>query len=50
MHSGAEQFAAQLLTLFTTPVVYLYLDRLSTFLRRKKNGAMKQDAATSPLK
>jgi hypothetical protein len=50
MHSGAKQFAAQLLTLFTTPVVYLYLDRLSTFLRRKKNGAMKQDAAASPLK
>jgi HAE1 family hydrophobic/amphiphilic exporter-1 len=25
---------SQLLTLFTTPVVYLYLDRLSEYLRR----------------
>ena len=41
---------SQLLTLFTTPVVYLYLDRLNTFVRRKKHGAMKQDAAAPPLK
>jgi Cu/Ag efflux pump CusA len=41
---------SQLLTLFTTPVVYIYLDRLNTFLRRKKNGAMKRDAAASRLK
>jgi AcrB/AcrD/AcrF family len=26
----------QLLTLYTTPVVYLYLDRLQTWLRRNK--------------
>ncbi|HET9606216.1 MAG TPA: hypothetical protein VFO87_04150, partial [Nitrospira sp.] len=27
---------SQLLTLFTTPVVYLYLDRLGGFLRHKR--------------
>jgi hypothetical protein len=27
---------SQLLTLYTTPVVYLYLDRLQTWLRRNK--------------
>ena len=27
---------SQLLTLYTTPVVYLYLDRLQTWLRRDK--------------
>jgi HAE1 family hydrophobic/amphiphilic exporter-1 len=30
---------SQLLTLFTTPVVYLYLDRLSGFLRRLRSPA-----------
>jgi hydrophobe/amphiphile efflux-1 (HAE1) family protein len=29
---------SQLLTLYTTPVVYLYLDRLQTWLRGKKRG------------
>ena len=41
---------SQLLTFFTTPVVYLYLDRLNTFLRGEKHGPMKQDATASPLK
>jgi hypothetical protein len=27
---------SQLLTLYTTPVVYLYLDRLQTWLRRNR--------------
>jgi hypothetical protein len=40
----------QLLTLFTTPVVYLYLNRLKTFPRRKRRNPSKQDAAPSPLK
>jgi multidrug efflux pump subunit AcrB len=30
---------SQLLTLFTTPVVYLYLDRLSEFLQRLRVGS-----------
>lgn len=30
---------SQLLTLYTTPVVYLYLDRLQTWLRRNSCGA-----------
>jgi HAE1 family hydrophobic/amphiphilic exporter-1 len=32
---------SQILTLFTTPVVYLYLDRLSSFLRRSRGTAQK---------
>jgi HAE1 family hydrophobic/amphiphilic exporter-1 len=34
---------SQLLTLYTTPVVYLYLDRLQTWLRRDKAGAVEAD-------
>ena len=30
---------SQCLTLFTTPVIYLYMDRLSRFLRRLRGGA-----------
>ncbi len=29
---------SQLLTLYTTPVVYLYLERLRLFLRRARTG------------
>ena len=29
---------SQLLTLYTTPVVYLYLDRLQTWLQRRKRA------------
>ena len=40
---GAITAAGQLLTLFTTPVVYLYLDRLQEWLSgaepRRANGA-----------
>jgi len=32
-------FVSQLLTLYITPVIYLYLDRLTARLRRKKNTA-----------
>src|SRR5207302_5962735 len=31
---------SQLLTLYTTPVVYLYLDRLQTWLRRRKHDRL----------
>jgi multidrug efflux pump subunit AcrB len=39
---------SQLLTLYTTPVVYLYLDRLGDFLGRLRHGAQshRQVAAT----
>ena len=40
---------SQLLTLYTTPVIYLYLDRLQIWLRQKKrtkvDGAEKVFAA-----
>jgi hydrophobe/amphiphile efflux-1 (HAE1) family protein len=41
---------SQLLTLYTTPVVYLYLDRLSGFLGRLRQGGQsrRQVAATHP--
>jgi len=37
---------SQILTLYTTPVVYLYLDRLGAFLRR---WAQPGDAQTSEI-
>ena len=30
---------SQMLTLFTTPVVYIYMDRIQTFLQRSRKGA-----------
>ena len=36
---------SQVLTLFTTPVVYLYLDRLQTGLGRARDGHEDEDAA-----
>ena len=33
--------------LFTTPVVYLYLNRVKTLPRRKRRNPSKQDAAPS---
>ena len=41
---------SQLLTLFTTPVVYIYLDQLGSWLRslrRKQTLAVPQGSATS---
>src|SRR4029453_11629016 len=35
---------SQALTLFTTPVVYLYLDRMSRWLKQEKAGAPEDDA------
>jgi multidrug efflux pump len=35
---------SQLLTLFTTPVVYIYLDRLQAFLRRSREPSKKANA------
>jgi HAE1 family hydrophobic/amphiphilic exporter-1 len=39
---------SQILTLFTTPVVYLYLDRLSGFLRRASGTVETRSSDTSP--
>ncbi len=39
---------SQCLTLFTTPVIYLYMDRLSRFLRRLRGGAPLMTAAPAP--
>ena len=39
---------SQLLTLYTTPVVYLYLDKLQVWLRRQKKAAATGDALPSP--
>jgi HAE1 family hydrophobic/amphiphilic exporter-1 len=36
---------SQVLTLYTTPVVYLYLDRLAGFVRRKRGVAHRPDTA-----
>jgi Cu/Ag efflux pump CusA len=36
---------SQALTLFTTPVVYLYLDRLQTWIQRSKVPAVAPAAA-----
>jgi multidrug efflux pump subunit AcrB len=43
---------SQLLTLYTTPVVYLYLDRLQTWLRRGKrdHGRAAEDISTMAAK
>jgi multidrug efflux pump len=38
---------SQLLTLYTTPVVYLYLDRLQTWLRGQKKASAATDVALS---
>jgi multidrug efflux pump len=39
---------SQCLTLFTTPVIYLYMDRLSRFLRRLRGGAPLLTPAPAP--
>jgi multidrug efflux pump subunit AcrB len=39
---------SQLLTLYTTPVVYLYLDKLQVWLRGQKKAAATGDALPSP--
>ena len=38
---------SQILTLFTTPVVYLYLDRLGGFLRRERRTVDSRSSDTS---
>jgi hypothetical protein len=38
---------SQILTLFTTPVVYLYLDRLAGFLRRERGTVAPRSSNTS---
>jgi HAE1 family hydrophobic/amphiphilic exporter-1 len=38
---------SQILTLFTTPVVYLYLDRLSGFVRREDGTVLSRSSDTS---
>jgi multidrug efflux pump len=39
---------SQCLTLFTTPVIYLYMDRVSRFLRRLRGGAPLMTPAPAP--
>jgi HAE1 family hydrophobic/amphiphilic exporter-1 len=39
---------SQLLTLYTTPVVYLYLDRLQAWLRRHKPSYSRVIERTTP--
>jgi multidrug efflux pump len=39
---------SQALTLFTTPVIYLYMDRLARFLRRLRGGAPIMTPAPAP--
>jgi Cu/Ag efflux pump CusA len=39
---------SQLLTLYTTPVVYIYLDRLQTWLFGKRKPAIDGDAKPAP--
>jgi multidrug efflux pump subunit AcrB len=36
---AAAIIVSQALTLYTTPVVYLYLDQLGVWLRRRRSGA-----------
>jgi multidrug efflux pump len=40
---------SQLLTLYTTPVVYLYLDRFSLWLRGRRGQRRVHDARDTPL-
>ena len=40
--------ASQLLTLYTTPVVYLYFDRLQQWLIRRRGGHDESAATESP--
>ncbi len=40
---------SQMLTLFTTPVVYLYLDRASQWFARRKRGATENRDEHDPL-
>jgi HAE1 family hydrophobic/amphiphilic exporter-1 len=37
---------SQLLTLFTTPIVYIYLDRFATLLRRLRSRPAETEANT----
>ena len=39
---------SQALTLFTTPVIYLYMDRLARFLRRVRSGEPLMTPAPAP--
>jgi multidrug efflux pump subunit AcrB len=38
---------SQMLTLFTTPVVYLYFDRLATYMKRRTIGAASEQHPVS---
>ena len=46
--SSAASLVSQLLTLYTTPVVYIYLDRLQTWLFGKQKPAIEGDAKPAP--
>jgi Cu/Ag efflux pump CusA len=42
-------FVSQLLTLFTTPVVYIYMDRLGQWLARRRWAERTSSAAQAPV-
>ena len=46
--SSAASLLSQLLTLYTTPVVYIYLDRLQTWLFGKQKPAAQDSAKLTP--
>jgi HAE1 family hydrophobic/amphiphilic exporter-1 len=39
---------SQILTLYTTPVIYIYLDRLQTWMFRRRGGRAAGDAEPAP--
>jgi len=40
---------SQLLTLFTTPVVYIYMDRLGHWLSRQRSALRPRSGAEAPV-
>ncbi|GJE41637.1 Multidrug resistance protein MdtC [Methylobacterium soli] len=41
---------SQILTLFTTPVVYIYMDKLSGILARRKEAATQHSGSAQPAR
>ena len=40
---------SQILTLYTTPVIFLYMDRLNGLFRRRKNPVLSSAAEPAPI-